>query len=225
MLDNLVALTIATMILVAIPGPNAALVVANSLRFGLSSGVVTVLGTTFGVAIQLLLVGLGMAAVLEFAAERAGWGEPMPPGRGRGVALFEKARTVIAQIVDISINDAGWISVDRAVCVVDPGQIIHPDIVVAMMEGGMVFGISAALFGEVTLDQGQVEQSNFHDYRSLRMAETPEIEVHLLPQGGRPEGIGETAVPGMAPALANAVFAATGKRIRTLPLGQRIETS
>jgi isoquinoline 1-oxidoreductase beta subunit len=138
------------------------------------------------------------------------------------VALFEKARTVIAQVVDISIDDAGWISVDRVVCVVDPGQLIHPDIVVAMMEGGIVYGLSAAMLGEITLEQGQVRQSNFHDYRELPMAEAPEIEVHLLPQGGRPEGIGETAVPGMAPALANAVFAATGKRIRTLPLGQRI---
>ncbi len=161
-------------------------------------------------------------AVLELAAQRAGWGEPLASGRGRGVALFEKARTIIAQVVDISISDAGWISVDRVVCVVDPGQLIHPDIVVAMMEGGISYGLSSAMLGEITLEQGQVRQSNFHDYRELPMAEIPDIEVHLLPQGGRPEGIGETAVPGVAPALANAVFAATGKRIRTLPLGQRI---
>jgi isoquinoline 1-oxidoreductase beta subunit len=161
-------------------------------------------------------------AVLELAAERAGWGEPTAPGRGRGVALFEKARTVIAQVIDISISDAGWLSVDRVVCVVDPGQLIHPDIVVAMMEGGIVYGLSAAMLGEITLEQGRVRQSNFHDYRELRMVDTPDIEVHLLPQGGRPEGIGETAVPGVAPALANAIFNATGKRIRTLPIGQRI---
>jgi isoquinoline 1-oxidoreductase beta subunit len=160
--------------------------------------------------------------VLEHAADRAGWGQAMGPGRARGVALFEKARNVIAQIVDVSVDDGGSISVDRIVCVTDPGQVIHPDTVVAMMEGGIVYGLTAALTGEITLAEGRVQQSNFHDYRSLVMADTPDIEVHLLPQGGRPKGVGETAVPGVAPALTNAIFAATGKRIRRLPIGEQM---
>jgi isoquinoline 1-oxidoreductase beta subunit len=160
--------------------------------------------------------------VLEHAAERAGWGQPLGPGRGRGVALFEKARNVIAQIVEVTVGDNGDLSVDRIVCVTDPGQLIHPDTVVAMMEGGIVYGLTAALYGEITLKDGRVEQSNFHDYREISIGDVPDIEVHLLPQGGRPKGVGETAVPGVAPALANAVFAATGKRIRRLPIGLKI---
>ncbi|MDH3510606.1 MAG: molybdopterin-dependent oxidoreductase [Gammaproteobacteria bacterium] len=161
-------------------------------------------------------------AVLELAAEQADWGESLAPGQGRGVALFEKARTVIAQVVDVTVGEAGRLAVDRVVCVVDPGQLIHPDIVTAMMEGGIVYGMNAALLGEITVENGQVQQSNFHDVPDLRLADIPEIEVHLLPQGGRPEGVGETSVPGMAPAIANAIFAATGKRIRRLPLGRQI---
>ncbi len=161
-------------------------------------------------------------AVLELAAQKAGWGESLPAGRGRGVALFEKAGTVIAQVVDVTVSAAGELSVDRIVCVVDPGQVLHPDTVRAMMEGGMLYGVSAALHGEITLENGRVQQSNFHDYREHPMSEMPEVEVYLLPQGGRPEGVGETAVPGIAPAIANAIFAATGKRIRTLPIGRSV---
>jgi isoquinoline 1-oxidoreductase beta subunit len=160
--------------------------------------------------------------VLEHAAERAGWSQPMAPGSGRGVALFEKARNVIAQVIEVSVGDDGRLSVDRVVCVTDPGQVIHPDTVVAMMEGGIVYGLTAALYGEITLRDGRVQQSNFHDHTEISLADVPEIEVYLLPQGGRPKGVGETAVPGVAPALANAVFAATGKRIRRLPIGQSI---
>lgn len=161
-------------------------------------------------------------AVLELAAEKVGWGATLGSRHGRGVALFEKARTVIAQIADVSVDDSGRLSVDRVVCVVDPGQLIHPDTVVAMMEGGIIYGMNAALLGEITLANGAVQQSNFHDVQDVRMADIPEIEVHLLPQGGRPEGVGETAVPGIAPAIANAVFNATGKRIRRLPIGRNI---
>ncbi len=161
-------------------------------------------------------------AVLEAVAGRSDWGRPVGPGRGRGVALFEKARTVIAQVADVRIGDAGELSVERIVCVVDPGQVIHPDTVVAMMQGGIVYGLNAALLGRITLRDGRVQQGNFNDQAQLAMGELPEIEVHLLPQGGRPEGVGETAVPGVAPAVANAVFAATGKRVRSLPLGRSI---
>ncbi len=160
--------------------------------------------------------------VLEEAARRADWGQPLEQGRGRGVALFEKARTCIAQVVDVTVDAGGTLSVDRVVCVADPGNVVHPDTVVAMMEGGIVFGVGAALRGEITLDAGRVGQSNFHDLDPIAIGDAPDIEVHILAQGGRPEGVGETAVPGLAPAIANAVFAATGRRIRSLPLGTRI---
>ncbi len=161
-------------------------------------------------------------AVLEEAARRADWGEPIPADQGRGVALFEKARTCVAQVVDVTVDAGGKLTVDRVVCVADPGSVVHPDTVVAMMEGGIVFGIGAALRGEITLERGRVEQANFDQLDAIAIDEVPDIEVHILAQGGRPEGVGETAVPGVAPAIANAVFAATGKRIRSLPLGTRI---
>jgi len=158
--------------------------------------------------------------VLQAAAERSGWGTPLAPGRGRGIALFEKARTVIAQVAEVTADAAGGFSVDRIVCVVDPGSLVHPDTVVAMMQGGIVYGLNASLYGEITVREGRVTQGNFNDLPQLAIGELPAIEVHLLPQGGRPEGVGETAVPGVAPAVANAIFAATGVRLRQLPLGR-----
>jgi isoquinoline 1-oxidoreductase subunit beta len=161
-------------------------------------------------------------AVLEHAAERAGWGTALPAGRGRGIALYEKARTVIAQVADVTVSATGKLSVDRVVCVVDPGLVINPDTVAAMMQGGIAYGLNAALLGEITLRDGAVEQGNFHDYPELPLADVPPIDVYLLPQGRRPEGVGETAVPGIAPAVANAVFNATGRRLRALPLGREL---
>jgi isoquinoline 1-oxidoreductase beta subunit len=160
--------------------------------------------------------------VLDHAADKAGWGTPLGPGRGRGIALFEKARNVICQVAEVSVDAAGKLSVDRIVCVTDPGIVIHPDTVTAMMEGGIIFGLTAALFGEITFDEGRVVQGNFDDYRALPMTDVPNVEVHLLPLGGRPKGVGETAVPGVAPAVTNAIFDATGKRIRRLPIGLNV---
>ena len=158
-------------------------------------------------------------AVLDLAAEKAGWGKPLPPGQGRGVALMYSGwDTYMAQVAEVEVTGAGEVGVRRVVCAVDCGTIINPDTVTAQVEGGIVFGISGALWGEITLKNGRVEQSNFHDYRVLRMNETPPIEVHLVRNLEKPGGMGEPATAAIAPALANAVFAATGRRVRELPL-------
>ena len=158
-------------------------------------------------------------AVLDLAAKAAGWGTPLPPGRGRGVSLlFSEWGSYLAEVAEVSVSKTGEIRVHRVVCAVDCGTVVNPDTVKAQIEGGIVFGISGTLWGEATLKNGRIEQSNFHDYRTLRINETPTIEVHLVRNGEKPGGIGEpgTAVTGAA--LANAVFAVTGKRIRKLPL-------
>jgi isoquinoline 1-oxidoreductase beta subunit len=134
------------------------------------------------------------------------------------VALIESHDSIVAQVVEVAVGDDGGIRVDRVVCVIDPRIAIHPDGIVAQMQGAVIDGLSAALYGRVTIRGGGAEQANFHDYRLLRLAGTPAIEVHLLPQGGRPGGVGEPGVPGVAPALANAIFSATGQRVRQLPL-------
>ncbi len=158
-------------------------------------------------------------AVLDLAAEKAGWGKPLPPGHGRGVSLMYSGwDTYVAQVAEVEVTGTGQIGVRRIVCAVDCGTIINPDTVTAQIESGVVFGISGALWGEITLKNGRVEQSNFHDYRVLRMNETPPIEVHLVRNLEAPGGMGEPGTAATAPALANAVFAATGKRIRQLPL-------
>jgi isoquinoline 1-oxidoreductase beta subunit len=160
--------------------------------------------------------------VLELAAAKAGWGSPLPPGRGRGLAVHESFHSFVAQVVEVTISPAGEIKVDRVVTAVDCGVAVTPDVVKAQMEGGIAFALSAALFGEITLKDGHAEQSNFHDYRCLRMNEMPVVEVHIVPSAAAPTGVGEPGVPPLAPALANAIFAATGKRVRKLPLGERV---
>ena len=159
-------------------------------------------------------------AVLELAAKEAGWGATLPAGRGRGIALNYGGAwdTYLAQVAEVAVSPAGEVRVHRIVCAVDCGTVVNPDTVKAQIEGGVIFGIGGALWGEVTLKNGRVEQSNFHDVRVLRMNETPAIEVHLVRNGEPPGGIGEPGTAVTAPALANAVFAATGKRIRKLPL-------
>jgi isoquinoline 1-oxidoreductase beta subunit len=155
--------------------------------------------------------------VLQLAAERAGWGKP-PQGHYQGIALMEGYTTHVAQVAEISIA-GGELKVHKIVCVVDCGQMVNPRIVESQIESGIVFGLSAALWGEVTILGGQVQQTNFNNYRVLRNNESPELDVHLVQSDEAPGGIGEAAVPLVAPALCNAIFTATGKRLRALPIG------
>ncbi len=155
--------------------------------------------------------------VLELAAERAAWGKP-PAGRHQGIALMEGYSTHLAQVAEISIV-GGELKVHKIVCVVDCGQMVNPRIVESQIESGIVFGLSAALWGEVTIAAGRVQQTNFNNYRLLRGNEMPEIDVHLVEGDEAPGGIGEAAVPLVAPAVCNAIFAATGRRLRSLPVG------
>jgi CO/xanthine dehydrogenase Mo-binding subunit len=158
-------------------------------------------------------------AVIDLAAKEAGWGKPLPPGWGRGISLLYSGwDSYLAQVAEVEVSKTGEVRVHRIVCAVDCGTIVNPDIVKAQVEGGVVFGISGALWGEITLKNGRVEQSNFNNYRALRMNEAPPIEVHLVRNGEAPGGMGEPGTAVTAPALANAIFAATGKRIRRLPL-------
>jgi len=158
------------------------------------------------------------AAVLARAAQVASWDAPPGPGRGRGVALVESHDSIVAHVVEVTAAGPADFRVDRVVCVIDPRLVIHPDNLVAQVEGAILDGLSAALHGRITFRGGGVEERNFDRYRLLRLAEAPPIEVVLLPQGGRPGGVGEPGLPGVAPALANALFAATGVRVRRLPL-------
>jgi CO/xanthine dehydrogenase Mo-binding subunit len=158
-------------------------------------------------------------AVLDLAAREGRWGQPLPRNRGRGVSLLYSGwGSYLAQVADVEVTGSGDVRVHRIVCAVDCGQIVNPDIVRAQIESGIVYGISAALWGEVTLNNGRVEQSNFHNYRVLRMNEAPPIEVYLLRNGEAPGGIGEPGTAVTAAALNNAIYAATGKRLRKLPL-------
>ena len=156
-------------------------------------------------------------AVLDLAAQKAGWGKTLPKGRWRGVAVHESFNSYVAEVVEISLAD-GKPKVERVVCAVDCGVAVNPDMVRAQMESGIIFGLSAALYGEITLQNGQVVQSNYHDYQIVRLPETPKIEVHIVPNQAKPTGVGEPGVPPIAPAVANAVFAATGKPVRRLPI-------
>jgi isoquinoline 1-oxidoreductase subunit beta len=159
-------------------------------------------------------------AVLELAAEKAGWGQPLPTGRGRGVSVQFVFGSYVAQVAEVQVDKNGEVRVTRVVCAVDCGVVVNPDTVKAQMEGGIMFGLAAALFSEITVKNGRVEQSNFNDYRMLRMNEAPAIEVYLVKSGEAPGGIGEPGTSALAPALTNAIFAATGTRIRKLPVNR-----
>jgi isoquinoline 1-oxidoreductase subunit beta len=163
-----------------------------------------------------------MRAVLDLAAERAGWRSgPLPPGKGRGIALAEAFHTRVAQVAEVSVGEDGKIKVDRVVCAVDCGTPINPDVITAAMEGGIGFGLGAALYGAITLKDGRVEQNNFDGYKVLRIDAMPRVEVHIVQSSDAPTGVGEPGVAPVGPAVANAIFAATGKRVYALPFQQK----
>jgi isoquinoline 1-oxidoreductase beta subunit len=156
--------------------------------------------------------------VLNLATEKAGWGGPLPAGRGRGVSLQFAFGTYLSQVAEVEVATDGSIKVHRIVCAVDCGLAVNPDTIAAQMEGGSIFGLTAALRGAITLKNGRVEQSNFHDYLPMRIDDVPVVETHLVKSAEPPGGIGEAPTAAVGPAVANAIFAATGKRIRTLPI-------
>jgi isoquinoline 1-oxidoreductase beta subunit len=165
----------------------------------------------------LLIKAPRVRAVLDLAAEKAGWAEPPPAGRGRGLAVHESFGSIVAHVAEVSV-EAGVIRVHRVVVAVDCGICVNPLGVGAQMESGVAYGLGAALHSELTLRQGRVVESNFHDYRILRFHEMPRVEVHIVASREKPGGAGEPGTPPIAPAVANAVFALTGRRLRQLPL-------
>jgi isoquinoline 1-oxidoreductase beta subunit len=157
-------------------------------------------------------------AVLELAAEKAGWSTPPPRGRGRGIAIMESFGSIVAQVSEVSVDGSGNVRVHKIVCAVDTGWVINPDTIKAQMEGGIVYGLTAALKGEITIEKGRVVQRHFGDYPMLRQNEMPEIDVHIVPSTADPGGIGEPSTAVAAGSLVNAIYAATGRRIYSLPI-------
>ena len=159
-----------------------------------------------------------LKAALDLVAEKSGWGQPLPPRAGRGVSVQPSFASFIATVVEAEVDANGEVRLRRVTSAVDTGIAVNPDIVVAQLQGGLVFGLTAALWGEVTIDKGRVRQSNFNDYRMLRIDEVPNIEVHVIKSGADPGGIGETGATAGPPALRNAIYAATGVPLRRLPI-------
>jgi isoquinoline 1-oxidoreductase beta subunit len=157
------------------------------------------------------------AAVLRLAAEKGGWGEKLPSGRGRGVAVHESFNSFVAMTADVTVAKDGSIKVDRVVAAVDCGVAVNPDVVRAQVESGVGYGLGAALRNQITLTDGLVDQANFDGYEPLRISDMPKVEVHIVASQAAPTGIGEPGVPPLAPAVSNAIFAATGKRLTSLP--------
>ena len=157
---------------------------------------------------------------LNLAASKAGWGTAPPAGRARGIAVYKSFESYVAEVAEVSVATDGAVKVHRVVCAVDCGPVVNPSIVEAQMESAIVYGLTAALYGEIAIEGGRVKQSNFHDYQMLRLAEMPKVEVYIVPSTDAQGGVGEPGTPPIAPAVANAIFAATGKRIRKLPIGK-----
>jgi isoquinoline 1-oxidoreductase beta subunit len=167
--------------------------------------------------LELLPASNRLRGALALAAGKAGWGTPLPAGRGRGIACHTSFGSHVAEVAEVSIEGRD-VRVHRVVCAVDCGLTVNPDTIAAQVESAVVYGLSAALRGEIAIEKGAVRQGNFDDYEPLRMNEMPAVEVHVVPSAEPPGGIGEPGLPPIAPAVANAVFAATGKRVRSLPL-------
>lgn len=170
---------------------------------------------------RLLMEEPKQLAVLDAVAQQANWDEPPPPGVFRGLALNSSYGSHCAQVVEVSLSNRGRVRVQRVLCAIDSGHVVNPDTVVAQVESGVVYGLTAALYGEITIKDGRVEQGNFDDYPLLQLRDMPKVDVVLVPSGGFWGGLGEPPVPPVTPALCNALFAATGKRIRSLPLSKQ----
>src|SRR5437588_671401 len=158
--------------------------------------------------------------VLNLAASKAGWSTPLAAGRWRGIAVWKSFDSYVAEVAEISMNADGTPRVHRVVCAVDCGPVVNPSIVEAQMESAIVYGLTAALWGEITIDKGRAQQSNFNNYLMLRMGDMPRVEVHIVPSTDAQGGVGEPGTPPIGPAVCNAIFAATGKRVRKLPIGK-----
>ena len=157
-------------------------------------------------------------AVLALAAEKAGWGQKLPPRVGRGIAIQHAFASYMAMVAEVEVAKDGTVRVRRVVCAVDCGIVVNPDTVQAQVQSAAVFGITAALYGEITLKNGRVEQSNFDNYQMLRMNEAPSVDVHIVQNQEAPGGMGEAGTSVIVPAVSNAIFAATGKRLRKMPV-------
>jgi isoquinoline 1-oxidoreductase beta subunit len=162
--------------------------------------------------------------VLNVAAQAAGWGSALPKGQGRGVSVMHAFNSFFSMVADVTV-ERGEVRIDRVVCAVDCGMVVNPNTVEAQIQGGVIFAITAALYSEITIERGRVQQNNFTDYRILRIHETPTIDVHIVKSGEAPGGIGEPGTAAAMPAIANAIYAATGKRLRRLPVGSQLRTT
>jgi isoquinoline 1-oxidoreductase beta subunit len=157
-------------------------------------------------------------AVLKLAAEKAGWGQALPKGSGRGVSVQTTFGTYMSQVAEVAVSKEGDVAVRRVVCAVDCGIAVNPDTIQAQIQGAIIYGLTAALYGEITLKNGRVEQSNFDNYRALHINEVPVIEVYIVESEEAPGGMGEPGTSALFPAVTNAIFAATGVRLRKLPI-------
>jgi isoquinoline 1-oxidoreductase beta subunit len=159
-----------------------------------------------------------LRAAVDLAASKAGWGGVLPARSGRGIAAQVAFGSFIATVIEVAVDEFGEVHLKKIVSAVDTGIVVNPDTVVAQLQGGLIFGLTAALYGEITIDKGRVQQSNYHDYRMLRIDQVPNIEVHLIQSGEAPGGIGETGTTAGPPALGNAIYAATAVRLRRMPI-------